>query len=57
MLPQDPDDEAPHSGAEALSGEPEAWEAWETRLVAWSLAIGLAGLVVLGWLVDRFILS
>ena len=43
--------------AEALGGEPEAWEPWETRLVAGSLAIGAAGLVVLGWLVDRFILS
>jgi hypothetical protein len=57
MLPKELDDEPTESGTEALSGEPEAWEAWETRLVAWSLAIGLAGLVVLGWLVDRFILS
>jgi hypothetical protein len=43
-------------GAEALAGEPEAWEPWETRLVVGSLAIGTAGLIVLGWLVDRFIL-
>lgn len=42
--------------AEALSGEPEPWEPWETRLVVASLAIGAAGLVVLGWLIDRFIL-
>ncbi len=47
-LPADP---------EALSGEAEPWEPWETRLVAASLAIGAAGLVVLGWLVDHFILS
>ena len=47
----------PSDGAEALAGECEAWEAWETRLVLISLAIGAAGLVVLGWLVDRFILS
>lgn len=40
-----------------LSGEPEAWETWETRLVLWSIATGLAGLVLLGWLVSRFILS
>ncbi len=44
-------------GTEALAGEPEAWEPWETQLVLISLAIGAAGLVVLGWLVDRFILS
>lgn len=44
-------------GAEALAGEPEAWEPWETQLVLISLAIGAAGLIVLGWLVDRFILS
>ena len=45
------------AGTEALAGEPEAWEPWETRLVVGSLAIGAAGLVLLGWLVDRFILS
>jgi hypothetical protein len=44
-------------GAAALAGEPEAWEPWETRLVVVSLAVGAAGLVVLGWLVDHFILS
>jgi len=42
---------------DTLGGEPEAWEPWETRLVLISLAIGAAGLVVLGLLVDRFILS
>ncbi|MBN1240236.1 MAG: hypothetical protein JXB36_17160 [Gammaproteobacteria bacterium] len=44
-------------GDEALAGAPEPWEPWETRLVVWSLGIGFAGLLVLGWLVDRFILS
>jgi hypothetical protein len=44
-------------GAEALAGEPEAWESWETRLVVVSLAVGAVGLLVLGWLVDHFILS
>jgi len=43
-------------GTDTLSGSPEPWEDWETRLVVWSLAIGFAGLLVLGWLVDRFIL-
>ena len=42
---------------DALSGAPEPWERWETRLVLGSVAIGLVGVVLLGWLVDRFILS
>jgi hypothetical protein len=42
---------------DGLGGEPEAWEPWETQLVLWSIGLGLAGLVLLGWLVDRFILS
>lgn len=41
---------------EALSGTPEPWEPWETTLVLGSIALGLVGLVVLGWLVNRFIL-
>lgn len=49
--------EARDRPADALAGEPEPWEPWETRLVMISLAIGAAGLVVLGWVVDRFILS
>lgn len=43
-------------GQEALSGTPEPWEPWETTLVLVSIAIGTVGLVVLGWLVDWFIL-
>lgn len=42
---------------EALTGEPESWERWETKLVVGSIGAGAVGLVVLGWLVDRFILS
>jgi hypothetical protein len=42
---------------DALSGAPEPWERWETTLVVGSIAVGFIGLVVLGWLVDRFILS
>jgi hypothetical protein len=41
---------------DALSGAPEPWERWETSLVLGSIAVGLAGLVLLGWLVARFIL-
>jgi hypothetical protein len=44
-------------GEEALAGTPEPWERWETQLVLVSLAIGAVGLLALGWLVDRFILS
>ena len=44
-------------GADSLSGDPEPWESWETSLVVWSIGVGIVGLFVLGWLVDRFILS
>lgn len=44
------------SGEDALAGTPEPWERWETSLVLGSIAVGLVGLVLLGWLVDRFIL-
>ena len=46
-----------YRSAEALLGEAEPWESWETKLVGYSLAIGFAGLVVLGWLIDKYILS
>ncbi len=35
----------------------EPWEAWETQLVMWSLGIGIAGLIVLGTLINIFILN
>jgi hypothetical protein len=43
-------------GDDALSGAPEPWERWETTLVLGSIAVGVVGLVLLGWLVARFIL-
>ena len=43
-------------GEDALSGQAEPWEPWETKLVLGSIALGGVGLVLLGWLVDRFIL-
>lgn len=51
-------DDAPdgRSGEDALAGAPEPWEPWETSLVLGSIAVGLVGLVLLGWLVARFIL-
>ena len=45
------------TSAEALLGEPEPWEAWETQLVLYSIGIALVGLVLLGWLVNTFILN
>ncbi len=54
------------SGGENAPGEvpspelsmdaPEPWEGWETRLCLWSLGLGFTGLVVLGVLVNVFIL-
>jgi len=44
-------------GEDVLSGIAEPWEPWETTLVLGSIALGVAGLVLLGWLVDRFILA
>ena len=42
---------------EALLGEAEPWETWETKLVTWSIGLAIVGLVVLGWLIDHDILS
>ncbi|MEF8823044.1 MAG: hypothetical protein V5A14_01075 [Desulfohalobiaceae bacterium] len=36
--------------------EAEPWAEWEGRLVKWSLAIGVAALVVLGALINIFLL-
>jgi cytochrome b561 len=47
--------EEEHS-AEALLGEPEPWESWKTKLVSWSISIAIIGLIVLGWLIDHYIL-
>lgn len=41
---------------DALSGAPEPWERWETSLVLGSIAAGFLGLVLLGWLVARYVL-
>jgi len=42
---------------ESALGNPEPWESWETSLVLWSLVIGVGGLVVLGTLINLFLLS
>jgi len=43
-------------GQDAFTGTAEDWEPWETTLVLLSIALGVAGLLLLGWLVDYFIL-
>lgn len=53
MESKQPDD----AEEEALPGEPEPWEAWETHLVLRCLILGAAGLAFLGWLIDSYILS
>ncbi len=42
--------------AEELLGEPEPWESWETKLVIWSIGLAIVGVVILGWLIDTYIL-
>lgn len=42
---------------ESALGEPEPWEFWETQLCLWSLLIGIGGLVVLGTLINLFLLT
>jgi len=42
---------------EALAGDAEAWEPWETALVLLTIAVGVGGLLGLGWIVDHFILA
>jgi cytochrome b561 len=43
--------------AEELLGEAEPWESWETKLVGGSIAIALVGVLILGWLINTFILD
>ncbi|HEY82819.1 MAG TPA: hypothetical protein G4O01_05970 [Dehalococcoidia bacterium] len=39
-----------------VSAEAEPWEGWEAGLVRWSIIAGLIALVILGALVNIFIL-
>jgi hypothetical protein len=36
---------------------PEPWEKWETQLVVWSVSIGVAGLIVLGTIINILFLN
>ena len=42
---------------EALLGEAEPWERWETAFMAWSIGLAIVGLIVLGILINIFILN
>jgi hypothetical protein len=48
-------DTPPHD--DTVAGDPEAWGLWEAGLLLGSVAVGATGLVVIGWAVERFILS
>lgn len=42
--------------SQSVLGEPEPWESWETSLCLWSIGIGITALIILGILVDQFLL-
>ncbi len=42
---------------ESALGECEPWDSWETKLVWWSIGIGIAGLIVLGAIINVTILK
>lgn len=42
---------------ESALGECEPWDHWEGTLVRWSLGIGVAGLIVLGFIINVTILD
>lgn len=41
---------------DSVLGEPEPWESWETSLCLWSIGIGSTALIILGFMVDWFLL-
>ena len=41
---------------EQMFTNPEAWEAWESKLVVWSIVAAVLALVVLGVIINMFIL-
>ncbi|HEC29215.1 MAG TPA: hypothetical protein ENI65_06480 [Gammaproteobacteria bacterium] len=51
------EDELLDASAEELLGEAEPWEPWETQLVSYSIGIAIIGVVVLGFLINTFILK
>ena len=53
-MPENSSEESRDQLDEARETEP--WEGWETKLVVYSIAIGIAVLIVGGLLVNHFIL-
>ncbi len=51
------EEERPGEIAGIELGEGEPWEPWETKLVVWSIAVGLLVLLVGGYLVHTLILA
>lgn len=51
------EDDLLEQSAEELLGEAEPWEKWETQLVSYSIGIAIVSLVVLGWLINTYILK
>lgn len=49
-------EQAEQQSAEELLEEAEPWASWETHLVGWSIGTGIVGLIILGWLVNTFLL-
>jgi len=47
----------PIEHAEVAIDAPEPWEPFETQLVSWSIGIGIVGLIVLGTLVNIYLLD
>ena len=43
--------------AEVAIDAPEPWEPFETQLVGWSIGIGVAGLIILGTLINIYLLD
>lgn len=43
--------------AEVAIDAPEPWEPFETQLVSWSIGIGIVGLIILGTLVNVYLLG
>jgi len=54
VMPENSSEESRDQLDEARETEP--WEGWETKLVVYSIAIGIAVLIVGGLLVNHFIL-
>jgi hypothetical protein len=48
-------DTPPHD--DAVTADSEAWGMWEAGLALGSIVVGAAGLLAIGWAVERFLIS